>query len=272
MAIITAGLVILLLAILIAPVANQTTGQVTGQSTSVQTGDVPFSQPLPSNNGGCSNENWANINGAYAKNNGMDFVNGVNDTDFTGKTLTSISVYLCRTSITNANSTIIGVFSNALTPVTRASFGTIVESALTTAYVQYTFSGSYVMQAKDIIGVEYYGNTPAGNTCNNSPTCAIVSLSCSPTTSCVDTPLANGGVVDTQTGRVGTSQFYTPGSTIAMSLCFSGVCAGGHTLNQNVTASPGISQVLPLYPLVFAGFGLVLVWITGTSKKGERGV
>src|SRR5690348_7580649 len=131
--------------------------------------DVPYSF-VPLVPPDCRNATWDGINSNPAQS-GTATAEGVQDSDFTGKTITSIGMYLCAfsqpcTITTDPSPATIGIFNSA-NGVLVAAFGTVLWNNLPQTNsgvcapdhnpnsVKITVTGSHAMVSGEMIGITF---------------------------------------------------------------------------------------------------------------------
>ncbi len=202
--------------------------------------DLPYS--FPPRDDTCDNaylnsvDNGALINGAQEF---RDSFQGVNDTGFTGQTLTSIGFYMCSVlpggepgcPPSSPNPVTLGVF-DANTGALLSSFGNVAYSSLncgTQSPGLVTLSGSYVMRHGNVIGASF-SDSDTVNYVGVEIVCA--STSCPYISGDNNTVLQHGGVVDYSPTGFGGTCSCTPQPPSA-DYSFGYALAGAFTLTRS---------------------------------------
>lgn len=240
--------------------------------------EIPYSFGSPT---GSCNDEWERINALRVGTPGYDSLNGVNDTLFTGKTLTNIGLTVCGFSAVSGSNKdyntsdttqfTVGVFSK--TGVLVASFGSFAWNTLNghvagmlangtivndinVPSVQLNVVGSHVMQPGELIGISFSDPThpPVGSGCGvncNTPSHSV-ELMCGG--ACAGNELSNGGVVDFASSTVNSHGF-----------ALAGTLSGFGTLAFANWAS-GINQASLLVGIILI---LLLVYYIRSEKSKE---
>jgi hypothetical protein len=255
--VLTVGFIMLIAASFLTSVANQTTGQVSTPSAA----DIPYHQT--STGGICQSDGWSDINPQAGST--FDSVNGIQSSDWTGRTLTSIGFYLCAVTtgvdscpITDANLITVGVF-NVADGSLASSFGTVTLTTIashdcsnntvgTGGLTETTFTGSFTVLSTQFVGASFSSATTTHFASIHSAQNFKTGV------------LKHGGILDCAVAFVPHCESSNPPTGSCSGCALAGDLSLGGWPGNNVTASPGLvptSILLPLFiPIVAITFSL----------------
>jgi hypothetical protein len=219
--------------------------------------DVPYSF-VPFNPPDCRNATWDGIN-SNPSSSGNANAEGVQDTDFTGKTITSIGIYLCAfsqpcTLTADSSLATIGIF-DATNGALVASFGTVSWDALPQANsgvcapdhnpnsAEITVTGSHVLLANEMVGITF----------NSATTGHWVAGMCADP--CAGTEIPDGTTITISHASTPTSN---AGFALAGDFVFGSTPAPSHTALY--------MQFAPVFAVMVLGMGIL------SLKKSKAGL